>query len=269
MADVSYRVLLARTGGPLGDQLAVGLVHWDGATLRAQFAPERARSLSADPSAIVGAVRAWREKARVTSTEGTQLSLEELDHVFPVPKGVGSALLWSERRVARPSRPEAHFDDLCQRLRLRPDEAEARRRMTTEELKAGLRSLGRRLVEKHGDRVRVDQPTSAPLPYTPPLSWKNGRWHHAVPVWLDASEGEQLNRAHTTAGRLEAGIPPEELVLLLAWLPVGEGRANAERVAEQLTKTRDQVDMKVLDDSSEDPFAELEARIEQDLAAVA
>lgn len=269
MADVSYRVLLARTGGPLGDQAAVGLIHWDGSTLRAEFAPDRAKSLSADPSALIGAIRAWRDKARPRTSAGEHLSLEELDQVFPVPKGVGSALLWSERRVARPSHAEAHFDDLCRRLRLRAEDEEAQRRMTTEELKAGLRSLGQRLAEKHGDRVRVDQPTSAPLPYRPPLSWKNGRWHHAVPVWLDASEREQLNRAHTTAGRLEAGIPSDEPALLLAWLPVGEGRASAERVAKQLAATRAQVDVTLFDQSSEDPFAELEARIERDLAAVA
>lgn len=267
MTRTSYRVLLARTGGPLGDQVAVGLIHWDGSTLRTRFEPERARSLSGDPSAVVGAIHAWREKARNTSSEPALL--RELDQVFPVPKGVGSALLWSERRVARPSHAEAHFDDLCRRLRLRAEDEEAQRRMTTEELKAGLRSLGQRLAEKHGDRVRVDQPTSAPLPYRPPLSWKNGRWHHAVPVWLDASEREQLNRAHTTAGRLEAGIPSDEPALLLAWLPVGEGRASAERVAKQLAATRAQVDITLFDASSEDPFAELEARIERDLAAVA
>lgn len=269
MAATSYRVLLARRGGPIGDQIAVGLVHWDGRTLRTEFAPERAELLSPAPSSIVGVIRAWRERARATKSDGEQHALDELDQVFPVPKGVGSALLWSERRVARPSHAEAHFDDLCRRLRLRAEDEEAQRRMTTEELKAGLRSLGQRLAEKHGDRVRVDQPTSAPLPYRPPLSWKNGRWHHAVPVWLDASEREQLNRAHTTAGRLEAGIPSDEPALLLAWLPVGEGRASAERVAKQLAATRAQVDVTLFDASSEDPFAELEARIERDLAAVA
>ena len=113
---VHYRILHYRRGGALGDRLVLGLVHWDGVTLRRAFNEGRvsASGLSRDDSAVRGAVRAFRaladEHAPAGEGSASMLSLEEL---FRVPSGVGSALAWTPVQLAEPSRPEAHFESLC------------------------------------------------------------------------------------------------------------------------------------------------------------
>lgn len=117
MAEVHYRVLWFRRGGALGDRLVVGLVHWDGESLRFAFDEERvaASGLSDDDSAVRSAIRAFRA---LTGESGAAQRGGSLEDQFLVPLGAGSSLEWSPVRFAEPSRAAEHFEALRQMHRL-------------------------------------------------------------------------------------------------------------------------------------------------------
>lgn len=276
MAEVHYRILHYRRGGALGDRLVLGLVHWDGATLRSAFKEGRvsASGLSGDDSAVRGAVRAFRALAdECAPADDEPTSLLSLEDLFRVPSGVGSALAWSPMKFAEPSRPEAHFESLCALHRLTKSEKVEQDRLTRQRLAEGLRTLGERLRDEHGygpDKLRVGEaPAGGRLSYTPPLSWKNGVWHHAVPVSFDTSADERMTeRAFAASGVLVQGITPSELpVVVLAMPPSPEKLKAAQRYRDVLADVREDAIFIEVGSGSAHPFAALEEKIVQDIRA--
>lgn len=170
MAEVHYRVLFYRRGGALGDRLVLGLVHWDGATLRSAFDEARvsASDLSADDSAVRGAVRAFarsRESARSDEASGLLLSLEDL---FRVPSRVGSALAWSPLKFAEPSRSEEHFESLRRLHSLTKSDKAEQNRVTEGQLREGLRRFGERLRDEIGGQTYGSPETRPRMRRIPP-----------------------------------------------------------------------------------------------------
>lgn len=256
----------------MGDRMAVGVVHWDGAELRSHFDETRARSMCGAEPAVVAAIRTWKATtARLHASDQRALAdIATLGQVLWLPEGVGSALVWSDERVAEPTDAAKHFDRVCRDLHLTEAAREGARQMTMEMLRSGLSALGERLARKYGSsRVRVDQPTTSEVPYTPPVSWRNGRWHHAVPVSFDTHPGDLSNRAHMAFGRIQKGIPAGDVAVVLAWMPrPGEVREEAERMARSLETTGKDTELTTFDADTPDPFLAWERRIEHDLARV-
>lgn len=275
MAEVHYRVLAYRRGGALGDRLVMGLVHWDGELLRSAFDETRvgASRLSGEDSAVRGAVRSFRALAEKSAAGGepqVEMFSTTLDDRFPVPSGVGSSLAWSEVKFAEPSRPEAHFESLRRQYGLVRTDRSEQDRMTREQLDQGLRELGERLRAKvEPEKLRVGAVAGGPLAFASPLSWRNGVWHHAIPVSFDtATTGEMHRRAFVATGHVVGGIAPNEKpVVVLAMTHSPEALAAVERFRAALRSAREDVALVAIGGASEDPFAELEQRIVEDVTA--
>lgn len=270
MPDVSYRVLLYRRGGSLGDRLVLGVVHWDGVELRSAFDEGRVAdtALSSDDSAVRGAVRALRAQAAQRADDGSQRELfdRDLRSLFPVMEGVGSSLYWSPVRYAAPTRAQEHFEALCKRHGLSREIRADRDRITAEELRDGLRELGERLRARLGERVRVDQETHGELPLKTALSWKrkDEGWNHAIAVSFDTSAIREMQRnAFLTSGWLVQGMAVDEQAVVVVAMPrAPEAREDALRCKRALQNVRTSGVRIVEARPGKDRFAELEALIE-------
>lgn len=131
--------------------------------------------------------------------------------MFPVREGAGAALAWSPIRHARPTRAERHFHALVEEYGLTPEDEAAAMRVSAEELREGLTSLGEKLHRKYPDRVRVGQRSDSDLPFHAPLAWKNGTWHQAIAVSLDHDRADDVRRRLLqVSGLALVGVPEDE-----------------------------------------------------------
>lgn len=241
MKRVEFRLLQLVLSHVSGDKLTLALVHWDGETLRV------ARSLA--PLAVVepayrDGVRAtakeWIRRARKLAAEleaDRQLRLGGLRELFPVRQGLGAALLWTPLTIVQAADPEAHFVSLRHELHLNHVDQRRRRRITPGMLHDDLVALGEQLRTTLGkdERLRVGQKIEELLPFTSPLSWKNGRWHHAVPFSLDGLDPEQMNReAERLYGLVQLAIPTKDVPVVVAVPGRDSPSKHAERVTEVL-----------------------------------
>jgi hypothetical protein len=117
---VSFRFLHAVTNAVTNDQVAVGVLHWDGEQLR--FASDSRKVAVDHGRATVGrALSAIR--AQIPRQVSAQTVLfKDVRDAFPVPEGEGSMLRWGEVRHGFATDPERQFHDLVQLAEL-ADEA--------------------------------------------------------------------------------------------------------------------------------------------------
>lgn len=270
MADVEYRLLMVESGAVYGDRTVIGLVHSDGQRLRFQFHPDRLppRWVHAR-DAILGAVRTFERRLAELPREEAQLSLgARLDDVFYVRDGAGSALAWSPIRHASPTHADAHFHALVQEYELTPEDEAASMRVSAEELREGLRSLGERLQTKYPTRVRVGAPSDGELSFNAPMSWKNGKWHQAIAVSLDYRKPHEVaRRMLEVSGSALIGVPEDQIPVLVAVMPESpEARVQADNGSRAITKRRGDVQIVEASRDAEHRFDALAERIERDLS---
>lgn len=56
--------------------------------------------------------------------------------------------------------------------------------------------------------------------YRSPLSWKNGRWHHAVPLRLHGLDSEDIDsEVERLVGLVELAMPRSEVPVVIALMP--------------------------------------------------
>lgn len=243
MKRVEFRLLQLVRSHVSGDKLTLALVHWDGETLRV------ARSLA--PLAVVepayrDGVRAtakeWIRRARELAAQleaGRQLHLEGLGELFPVRQGLGAALLWTPLTSVQTADPEAHFASLRHELHLDHLDQRRRRRIKPGMLHDDLVALGEQLRTTLGkdERLRVGQKVQEQLPFTSPLSWKNGRWHHAVPFSLDGLDSEQRDReAERLYGLVQLAIPTKDVPVVVAVPARDSSSKDVQRVTKVLRR---------------------------------
>lgn len=240
MKKVEFRLFQLVLSHVSGDRVTLALLHWDGRTLR--FASSEAPLKALSPDQRLAAREVLRDvmrKVRATSQRVAKkprldLGLAEL---FPVRQGFGASLYWSPVTAVRTDFAEAHFANLREELRLDSAQERRERRVTAKLVHRRLSELGEQIRAEvaEPDRVRSDQVVAHLHEYTSPLSWKNGVWHHAIPLSLDGLDPEAMKReVRDVVGRVELAIPPDEIPVVVSVLPQpGDGSDQAER--ERLT----------------------------------
>jgi hypothetical protein len=225
MVKVEFRLLQVILSPVSGDRVTVALLHWDGALLRVASSTAALRALERDHReglrvAIQEAVRKAERKARSLAEEPV-LDMG-LAHVFPVREGFGAALYWAPITSVETADAEAHFTELRRELRLEREPLGRTRRMTYSEIYDELTTIGRkmRLDENVQPWVRTDYVVKLETSYKPPVSWKNGRWHHAVPMSLDGLRPPQMDEVVQHAyGLVELSFPKSDVAVLVPVLP--------------------------------------------------
>ena len=230
MNRVEFRYYQCLLNPTTGDRVTVALVYWDGEKLRC------AHSLSVLPTLPVAqrrlvarAVKAVHERVQFVNEQGPREG-GALQEVFSVREGLGSLLFWAELRGALTNAPDEHFAELCTLLHFTPPARRAMR-LSTKRLFHELKKLGDELAKESPERVKVNTEIGALHQHRSPLSWKNGAWHHTVPVSLAGVEDEEQIRAaaEQVIGRIRVTFRQGEIPVVLAVLPEDSTLADAGR----------------------------------------
>jgi hypothetical protein len=242
MTKVEHRLLQLILSPVSGDRITLALLFWDGTRLRVASAINLGMVEPARREGIRIAAEEFVRAAEKTASSLARSATPRLDfglaHVFPVREGYGAALYWAPIVSVQTGDADAYFAGLVAELRLAHDAPRRSHRVTTRGLHRRLVSVGEALLAEGGavDRVRTDSTLHEKLLYRPPLSWKNGRWHHAVPFSLDGLDGERMAReVERVYGLVELSFPRDDVPVIVAALPsAGEAAAEGARDAEIL-----------------------------------
>lgn len=113
---IEYRYLQVVLSHEADERLTLGLIYWDGSSMRVAYSKVKMRMLlnlcGADYSAIPVGARALLDSAAKVRRRGS------LSKVYPVREGFGAALYWSPVHKARPSDAYLLFRELCRLARL-------------------------------------------------------------------------------------------------------------------------------------------------------
>ncbi|MEZ4297414.1 MAG: hypothetical protein R3B70_20800 [Polyangiaceae bacterium] len=245
MVRVEYRFLQAVISDVSGDRLTVGILHWDGRALRMasslaalKLVPEEHRET------LRRVVVARFRKAEKRAAElREQPSLYGLSFVFPVREGLGAALYWTPVQEAATRDAEAHFQELKVLTHLQEQDDDASAAITNRELTSRLQMALAGLATESPARLKFANTVKHLQPYTVPVSWKNGVWHHALPLSLDGlSEREMARRVRDLVGIIQVCIPVTDVAVPVAVFPAEPARhelAREEaRVAEKVFSDR-------------------------------
>lgn len=240
MNKVEFRLFQLVLSHVSGDRVTLALLHWDGRTLRFASSEAGLKALSSGQRAAARHVlRDVMRRVRVEARKAAKAPALDLglSHLFRVREGLGAALYWSPVTTLQTPFPEAHFASLRQELRLLPETEKRTRRVTAKFVHRLLAELGEELREEvaEPERVRNDELVSHRQKYKSPLSWRNGVWHHAVPLSLDGLEPEQMEReVREVFGLVELAIPPGEIPVVVSVLPVGGEHTQQAKLERQL-----------------------------------
>jgi hypothetical protein len=272
---VEFRLLQVILSPVSGDRLTLALLHWDGTNLRVAASRTGIGSMRAPHRE--GVRVAMDEIVREARKRATSISRKPvlnigLAHVFPVREGIGAALHWTAIATSITSNAEAHFAALRHELGLDRAPAARRKRITAQRIGQELEAIGEemRVDVVARDRVRTDFNIEDKLSYRPPLSWKNGRWHHAVPLSLDGYDHAQMEReVQRVYGLVELAFPVDHVPVVVAALASGgdaadEGRRDAELLRTSLARRAVEV---VVPERGDDGlvFGALVARVRRDI----
>jgi len=218
---VEFRLLQVILSPVSGDRLTVALLHWDGEVLRAASSTHALRALERDHReglrvAIDEIVRKMERTARHLA-EKPVLDIG-LAHIYPVREGFGAALYWAPIACVETMDAAAHFAELRHELRLDREPTARTRRMSYFDLYGQLVAVGHkmRLEKSFQQWVRTDVVVKFDTTYQAPVSWKNGCWHHAVPLSLDGLRPPQMEEVVQQAyGRVELSFPKPDVPVLV------------------------------------------------------
>jgi hypothetical protein len=231
---IEYRFLQLILSPVADDKVTLGLLHWDGRTLRLASSYEPLAIL--EPSyreTIRRAVHAIMQRAsRVAGDVAQKPTLNiGLKHLFPVREGFGAALFWSPiRSITAEHDAEAHFEELRRQVRLDPPPQHRSRRFTTNDLRKRVLSIGEHIQIKEPERIKVEHEVKHLQEYVSPLSWRNGRWHHVIPFSLDGMTKADMDAcARDLYGLVQLAIPKTDVSIVLAVIPESNMLAKAAR----------------------------------------
>jgi hypothetical protein len=218
--NVEFRLLQVVLSAVSGDRVTAALVHWDGAHLR--VASSRGALSVVDPAHRDGIRTAVEDFVRRAERRALSLGRKpELDaglaHIFPVREGAGAALYWTPVACLETRDAGAHFVELERETRLAHEPPPRRPvRVTERKVYAGLVSLGEQLRSETPAWVRTSHKVSYKMSYDAPLSWKNGAWHHAVPLSLDGRSDATLEAEIRQAyGLVDLSVPVRDTAVLI------------------------------------------------------
>lgn len=219
---VSFRFLHAVTNAVTDDQVTVGVLQWDGEQVR--FASDSRKVDSHHGRSTLGrALSAIRAQIPRQIPGQTNL-IEDIRAAFPVVEGEGAGLRWGEVRRGFATNPERHFHDLV-RLAELADEATTPH-IGRREITSTLAALGDSLIERYGNRVRVNTNVRNHFDYVSPLSWQNHTWHHTVSVNADVRSTAELRKSvYEVLGIVNEAIPRTEGAVLAYVPPMGNALA--------------------------------------------
>lgn len=277
-SPVEFR-LLQVLGSVVGNERrTVALVHWDGKQLR--FAWNRLdvpESTDRDPNDVRRVISGVRLEVERVSDSQLLLNVDSLQSLLKVPEGDLGALSWTPIHVGYTIDPQAHFAELVSDLRLTvPGESTARKapRLGPE---SQLMALGEQILSEVGHAARalvhIHEGVVDLSKYTSPLSWKNGKWHHSVPISMGRAPVDRVgNKFQHALGVIAAAIPTDEVGVIVVFYP-----ADKPEVAERLASAEDFVRDKFPDrvDCERVPLSEpnrpelgkLKERIKRDIGA--
>lgn len=274
---VEFR-LLQLLCNPVGDErVTVALIHWDGRQLRFAWnrtkVPHGLAGVRRDIHAVLGSIH------RNIRPYISELHLSfGLNHVYPVPEGYGSLLVWTPLKVGTTGDPQAHFAELVSVLDLQvpgvPAEEEPTHRIP--KLARQLTIFGAQLVSTMdsaaSSRVRLCYTVRGLREYQSPLSWMNGRWHHCYPLNLtNVPEKQIISRYEKALGRIDVSIPLDDVGFIVA---VGDSDSELQKrisdIAEFITnRSCGRVDCMsaVVNQHGAPEFGLLGNRVERDVTA--
>jgi hypothetical protein len=230
MAKIEFRLLQYVISHVTGDRVSVGLLHWDGRELRVASSLDHLSVCAPGQRDVVRTsvkllVRRAKAAARRVAREPELLGLRDL---FPVREGLGSALYWAPVTTVETTNPAAHFAQLSATLRLDRERARQPRRFSAKVLAQHLVTMGDELKGAARRRIKTQATVKAKKQFHAPLSWKNGRWHHAVPFSLDGLDAEEIDReVERLVGLVQLSVPTADVPVLVTLMP--EQRAVARR----------------------------------------
>ena len=105
LRNIEYRLLLFTRYTAGEERLVIGVVHWDGASLRSAWGPKRIPRLDSRAD-VVAVLRDYQTRA-VRASPGFDLAA-----TFPVREGDAGLLSWTPVKRARSSSPVVHFNTL-------------------------------------------------------------------------------------------------------------------------------------------------------------
>lgn len=220
MTRVEFRFYQCLLNPTSGDRVTLALVYWDGSRLRCAHSLRVLPALPGAQRRLLGRALQTLEEQVLLVNESPERSGGTLQGVFPVREGLGSLLFWSELQGGLPSNPELHFRELCSLLRFSPRPVRPVR-LSTRRLFHEVKKLGEELAKESPERVKVNAPVSGQHPHVSPLSWKNGSWHHTIPISFAGlkDESEIREAAEAIIGRVRVMVPTGEVPVVLAALP--------------------------------------------------
>lgn len=222
---IEFRVLQLVTSHVAGDRVTLAVVHWDGSELRVAQSMRGLRFIEKAHHegikvAVSAVVKAAQNLARSMRNKSTRPLSVGLAHLFPVREGEGGALSFSPVMTSRTKHGKAHFERLCKELRLRKEPApKTKKKVTTKQVSSALVAWGEKLRDDPAahDRLFVHHQVADKLPYESPLSWMNGKWHHAIPVSLDGVEPADIAReVQRIYGVIGLSMPKDDVPVLVA-----------------------------------------------------
>lgn len=215
---VELRFLHVLVSPVSGDRVTVGLMHWDGTTIRTACAFHALPPWFAlGREDLESTVRALlRRAAKRSEKDPRARSMLGLSDAAPVAEGFGASLFWSPVVRAQTGDPEAHFGSVAAEVHLVED-ATVGAASYARAMRKDLIELGKSLARQEPERIRVSQPVGTLLQITPPVSWLNGRWHHALPIHLHRDRMERP--AFTVVGQVVCAIPDDERAVVVVDVP--------------------------------------------------
>lgn len=250
MEKVEFRFLQLVVSHVSGDRVTLGLIHWDGSQLRVAHSFSHLAFCEAERRDIVkrtvsAKLRRAEKQAREVQQKGG--FMYGLEHLVPVREGLGSSLFWTPIQVSQTENPAAHFEALKTQARLREETRPESAPVTNKELAQRLLTEGHWLEEETPDRIRLSNKVRRLQTFTAPVSWKNGRWHHAVPFSLDGlDESSMAKRARELVGIVQLCVPTEDVPVPVLVYPdapklAAIAKQEAEIVQESLAERNVQI----------------------------
>lgn len=231
---VEFRLLQLVVNSTGDERRTAMLVHWDGRSMRVAWNEGRVPSeLQKNAVALRGTLRSLVRKASAASMP--HLFNMGIDDVFPVTEGMSTSHVWKPKQVGYTTSPDHHFRHLAELLALEVVQGEpttsddgftpSRRMLLTR----SLRDLGHRLIDEVADRTRIDidRKIMALRSYVSPLSWRNGVWHHCVPLHVVAP-GDVDKSVSRAMGVIDASVPDDEIGVM--WVVYPSNPAVASEV---------------------------------------
>jgi hypothetical protein len=198
---VDYRFLRAVINPITGDEVTIGVLHWDGHRLRFASAP---RSVPQDLKGEVKRVlRSIRERVTQIPPGRTDLLGLDIAALFPVPEGRGSLIHWGNPVSGLSSSSEQHFAQLVEAAGFQTSAKDTHVSKNT--LRTWINGAAHQLQNLAPERVTLDSPSPGHIPFDAPIAWKNGVWNFALP-WSFDSHKELEEQVRSLVGQLTTGL---------------------------------------------------------------